>query len=123
MVKIGIIACKVAMDNLCPGCAKCFRAISEGSGNFSNLKGELVEVVFLTSCGGCPGLVPIKMDVINRTLSTLGQKVDVIYLGTCIQRAVENFSCPIDSGFVKASLEKLGVKVYIGTHSYPVYSV
>ncbi len=122
MVRIGIIACKVAMDNLCPGCAKCFKAANERSGNFNSITEGSLEIVFLTSCGGCPGLIPIKMDIINRTLSTLDQKVDAIFIGTCVQRAIENFNCPIDPGFVKASLEKLGIKVYIGTHAYPIFS-
>lgn len=123
MARIGIIACKVAMDNLCPGCAKCFKAANERDGNFSSLSKEPLEIIFLTSCGGCPGLIPIKMDVINRTLSTLNQKIDAIYMGTCIQRAIENFNCPIDPGFIKASLEKMGIKVYIGTHSYPMHPI
>jgi len=122
MVKVGIIACKIAMDSMCPGCAKCFKAAAEKSGGFSNLN-EPAEIVFLTSCGGCPGLIPIKMDLINRTLSTLNQKVDIVYIGTCVQRAIENFNCPIDPGFVKTLLEKLGVRVIVGTHAYPIYHV
>ena len=117
-----MVACKIAMDNICLGCAKCFKAVNRRDGNFSSLPKEEAEVVFLTSCGGCPGLITIKMDSMNRTLSTLDEKVDIVYIGTCIQRAVENFNCPIDLGFVKTSLESMGIKVYIGTHSYPVFT-
>ena len=117
VVRIGVIACKTAMDNLCPGCAKCFKAINEQSGGFDSLE-KPIEVAFLTSCGGCPGLITVKMDLVNRILDTLGQKVDVVYLGSCVQRAIENFNCPIDPGFVKDSLEKAGIKVVIGTQAY-----
>lgn len=122
-MKIGIIGCKIVMDNLCPGCAKCFNALNQRTGKFAELKGEHVDVVFLTSCGSCPGPVTMKVDLITRTLSTLGTNVDVVYLATCVQRAVESFNCPIDLGLLKRSLEGLGYKVVIGTHEYPIFRV
>jgi predicted metal-binding protein len=121
MTKIGIIGCKVSMDTMCPGCAKCFHALNKREGKFKDL-GDDVEFVFLTSCGGCPGMIPVKMDLMNRILDTMGEEVDAVYIATCIQRAYENFGCPIDIGLVKSSLEKKGIKVVIGTHEYPVYS-
>jgi len=109
------------MDNLCPGCYKCLHSIYEKDGKFKSLGDEEVKLVFLASCGGCPGLVPIKVDLVNRVLDTIKEKVDIIFIATCMERAVENFNCPMDIGLVKSSLEKAGIKVVIGTHEYPVY--
>ena len=50
--KIGIIICDRYRS--CAG-GKCFRAVRDREGAFEMYKGEEVEVVGFTSCGGCPG--------------------------------------------------------------------
>jgi len=123
MVKIGIIGCKIMMDSICPGCIKCFNALHERVGKFSILKDENAEVLFLTSCNGCPGPITMKIDLINRVLDSFKNNVDIVFIATCILRAIELFKCPIDIETLKLTLESLGYKVVIGTHPYPIYAV
>ncbi len=122
-VKIGIIGCKKMIDEICPGCIKCFKALSERSGKFSTLPNEKVDVIFLTSCGSCPGPVTMKIDLINRILKTFDANVDIIFIATCVLRAIELFNCPIDIEVLKLTLESLGYKVVLGTHAYPIYKL
>ena len=51
-IKIGIIICDRYVR--CAG-GKCFRAMRNREGAFSQYKGEEVELVGYTTCGGCPG--------------------------------------------------------------------
>jgi predicted metal-binding protein len=119
MTKIGIIACKKQMDTLCIGCAKCFKALAEGAGMLADY--ETPELVFLTSCGDCPGFPVQRTSLMLSYLKPLDQDVEVIHLGTCIQSAVVNGKCPIDIESTKKKLEeKFKKTVVVGTHPYPL---
>ena len=52
MIKIGIIICD--RYRTCAG-GKCMRALRNREGAFAQYKGERVELVGYTTCGGCPG--------------------------------------------------------------------
>lgn len=52
MTKIGIIICD--RYRTCAG-GKCLRALQNREGAFARYKGEQVELVGYTTCGGCPG--------------------------------------------------------------------
>ena len=117
--KIGIVACKKMMDNICIGCAKCFKALAEGAGMFADYKAP--ELVFLTSCGDCPGFLVQRTGLLQSYLKAFEQDdVEVIHFGTCIQSAVLAGKCPIDIEDSKKRIEeKFRRKVVVGTHPYP----
>jgi len=52
MKRIGIVICQ--RYGSCAG-GKCFRALEQREGAFGRYRGEDVQVVGYTSCGGCPG--------------------------------------------------------------------
>jgi predicted metal-binding protein len=118
MTKIGILACKKMMDTICIGCGKCFKALAEGAGMFADY--ETPELVFLTSCGDCPGFPVQRTGLLLSYLKPFDQDVEVIHLGTCIKSAVVAGKCPIDIQAAKKNLEeKFKKTVVVGTHPYP----
>ncbi|MEM0078913.1 MAG: CGGC domain-containing protein [Nitrososphaerota archaeon] len=120
MVSIGIIACEKMMDKICPGCLKCFKAVWEGAGMFTEYDPAELNITYITSCGGCPGFIVNKVGMMRGYGKFYERDVDVIHIGTCIQSAATIGRCPIDLEQVKKKLEeKFGKKVVIGTHPYP----
>ncbi len=109
MVKIGIIICD--RYRTCAG-GKCFRALREREGAFSIYRGQDVEVVGYTTCGGCPGgnieYAPAEMKK---------NGVEVIHLATGF--LVGYPPCPWIDYFKKFIEEKYGLKVVLGTHPIP----
>ena len=59
MAKIGIISCANIKDKHCIACLKCFKAMKERLGEFARY--DDIEIVFMSDCGGCPGLTIPKM--------------------------------------------------------------
>lgn len=115
--RVVIIGCERIKDRTCIACTKCFKAARENAGKFEGL-GD-IEVVGLTSCGDCPGLVVPKMNLVNEVIEGLGEEFDKIFLGTCMVAAVNNAYCPVDLDEQKAILEgKFGKEVIIGTHPW-----
>ena len=55
MSKIAILYCKRVQDHSCIACVKCYKGISEKNGEFA--KYDEIELVAMTDCGDCPGLV------------------------------------------------------------------
>ena len=76
MKKLGIIICN--RYHTCGG-GKCLRAFHNRDGAFARYKGEDVQLVGYTTCGGCPGgnveYVPAEMKK---------NGADVIHLATCM---------------------------------------
>jgi predicted metal-binding protein len=109
MVKIGIIICD--RYRTCAG-GKCFRALREREGAFSIYKGQDVEVVGYTTCGGCPGgnieYAPAEMKK---------NGAEVIHLATGF--LVGYPPCPWIDYFKRFIEEKYGLKVVLGTHPIP----
>ena len=117
MAKIGILSCENIQDSHCIGCIKCHKAISDKEGTFGDH--DDIELVFWAGCGGCPGLFMPKMTLIDEMVTHLGRTYDVVHLGTCIQKAVNTASCPIDLDDMKQKIEdKWGKKVVVGTHPW-----
>lgn len=120
MVAIGIVACEKIMDRICLGCLKCLKAIWEGAGKFAEYDPTDLRLVYLTSCGGCPGFIFNKVGAIRALGKSLDVDAEIVHIGTCIQSAVAVGRCPIDLERTKQKIEeKLGKKVIIGTHPYP----
>jgi len=115
--KILIITCDKIRDKSCIACAKCFKAVKENAGNFEG-HGD-IEIVGMTSCGGCPGLVVPKLKLVNSVIEGLDRDYDIIYLGTCMVAATNTAHCPLDLNDLKAMLKsKFGKDVIIGTHPW-----
>ncbi len=117
MAKIVILYCKRAKDHSCIACMKCHKGIAEHAGEFA--RHETIELVGMTDCGDCPGLLVPRVKLLKEMAGTLGRPFDTVHLGTCIKVAMETAQCPIDFEQVKTTLEKsFGVDVILGTHPY-----
>jgi len=117
MANILIISCSKIRDISCVACMKCFKAAGRKEGEFA--KYDSVQIVGLSGCGDCPGLVMPKVGLVMEMADYLLQDIDAIHIGTCVVRARNTAACPIDLDGIKAKLEgKFGKLVIIGTHNY-----
>lgn len=117
MSRIAVLYCKRIKDHSCIACAKCYKGMDERNGEYA--QHEEIELVAMTDCGDCPGLVVPRVKLLSELTKTLGREIEVLHLGTCIKLAMETAECPIDYDDLKVTLEnKFGVKVILGTHSY-----
>ena len=115
--KVGIITCQSIQDISCIGCAKCYKAAREKTFAFEG--NEDIQIIFKTSCGGCPGLVLPKLALQKLVITDLGDTVDQIYFGTCVQKAKAVMNCPMNLDAIKSKLEEsFNVPVAVGTHDY-----
>jgi predicted metal-binding protein len=118
MKKVAIFYCKRIQDHTCIACAKCFKGAREKAGEFGHFDDD-IEVVALTDCGDCPGLLMPRVTMIMGMLDDMGQTPDAIHLGTCIKMAMEHAECPLDADELKLKIEaKFGKPLYLGTHPY-----
>jgi predicted metal-binding protein len=116
MAKIAVLYCKRIKDHSCIGCAKCYKAMKEKSGEYA--RHDEIELVAMTDCGDCPGLVVPRVKLLTWMAKGMGRDLEVIHLGTCMKLAMETAGCPIDFDDIQIMLEKkFGVKVILGTHS------
>lgn len=117
MAKIAILYCKRIKDHSCIACAKCFKGIQEKNAEFA--RHDEIELVAMTDCGDCPGLLVPRVKLLSELTKNLGKDIETLHLGTCIKLAMETAQCPIDWDEMKLVLEKkFGIEVVLGTHSY-----
>ena len=117
MTKIAILYCKRIKDHSCIACAKCHKGMAEKNGEFAQY--DEVELVAMTDCGDCPGLVVPRVKLLSETTRGLDRPFDAIHLGTCVKLAMETAQCPIDLDELRPLIEaKFGVPLRLGTHSY-----
>ncbi len=117
MARIAILYCKRVKDHSCVACAKCYKGLREGNGEFA--RHDEIELVAMTDCGDCPGLVVPRVKLLSEVTSSLGGGIDVVHLGTCVRLAMDTAECPIDLDRLVPILEsKFGVEVVLGTHAY-----
>jgi predicted metal-binding protein len=117
MSKIAVLYCKKIKDHSCIACAKCFKGMQEKNGEYA-LHDE-IELVGMTDCGDCPGLVVPRVKLLSDVAKGMGREIETLHLGTCMKAAMENANCPIDFDALKATLEqKFGLEVVLGTHAY-----
>jgi predicted metal-binding protein len=107
--KIGIIICDRYHD--CAG-GKCFRALKNREGAFSIYKGQEVELVGYTTCGGCPGG---NVEYCVEEMKKNG--ADVVHFATGL--VVGYPPCPHIDDFTNFVKQKYGVGVVVGTHPIP----
>ena len=117
MSRIAILYCKRIKDYSCIACAKCYKGMAEGNGEFAHH--DDVELVAMTDCGDCPGLVVPRVKLLNEVTKQLDRPIEKLFLGTCIKLAMETAECPIDFDDLKVTVEnRFGMEVVLGTHSY-----
>ena len=107
--KVGIIICD--RYRTCAG-GKCFKALKNREGAFSVYKGQKVELVGYTTCGGCPG------GNVEHCVGEMKKNgVEVVHLATGM--VVGYPPCPYIDFFCSFIKQKYGVDVIIGTHPIP----
>jgi predicted metal-binding protein len=117
MARVAIIYCKRIQDHSCIACAKCHKAIHLKDAEFA--RHEDIDLVAMTDCGDCPGLVIPRIKLLREIARGLGREFEVVHLGTCVKTAIETAQCPIDFDELKVRLEKdFGLQVVLGTHAY-----
>ena len=117
MARVAILYCKRIKDHSCVACAKCYKGIHEKAAEFA--QHEDIDLVAMTDCGDCPGLVIPRVKLLREVSKGLDREFDVVHLGTCIKTAMETAQCPIDFDELKVRLEKdFGLQVVLGTHAY-----
>lgn len=109
MKKIGIIICH--RYHSCAG-GKCLRAMRNREGGFSLYKNEEIELVGISTCGGCPG------GNVEYTPAEMKKNgAEVIHLATGL--VVGYPPCPRIESFCNFIPAKYGLDVVIGTHPIP----
>jgi predicted metal-binding protein len=117
MARIAVLYCKRIKDHSCIACAKCYKAMAERNGEYG--RHDEIELVAMTDCGDCPGLVAPRVKLLKEVTTGLGREIEVLYLGTCVKLAMETAQCPIDFDELKLVLEKkFGIEVILGTPTY-----
>ncbi len=117
MTRIAILYCKRIKDHSCIACTKCFKGIREKNAEFG--RHDEIDLVAMTDCGDCPGLVAPRVKLLTDTAKEMGRAIETLHLATCMKSAMSTSACPLDYDELKASLEnKYGIKVVLGTHSY-----
>ena len=117
MARIAILYCKRIKDQSCIACAKCFKGMAERNGEFA--RHDEVDLVAMTDCGDCPGLVVPRVKLLSEVTKQLGREIEVLHFGTCVKLACDTAECPLDLDALIPTLEsRFGVKVVVGTHSY-----
>jgi predicted metal-binding protein len=117
MAKIAMLYCKRIQDHSCIACAKCYKGIALKSGKFDQY--DEIDLVAMTDCGDCPGLVFPRVKLIDEITKNLDLSIDMLHFGTCIMKAVETAACPINLEQIKKFIEgKFGINVVFGTHEY-----
>lgn len=118
MARIAIISCEKVRDSSCIGCIKCFKAMEEKNGEFARYPDGL-QVIAMSVCGDCPGLVMPRLTLVKEMAQQLGREFDTVHLGTCMVKAVNTAACPINLDKLKGMIETvMGKQVVIGTHTY-----
>jgi predicted metal-binding protein len=108
-IRVGIIFC-----DRYRACAagKCLRALARREGAFSEYAGRAVELVGITSCGGCPGG---NVEYAPGEMKKNG--AEVVHLATGL--VVGYPPCPHLDAFRRFIPEKHGLRVVVGTHPIP----
>ena len=81
MTRIAIIYCKRIKDHSCIACAKCYKGIHEKNAEFG--RHSEIDLVAMTDCGDCPGLVVPRVKLLTEATKNLGREIETLHLGTC----------------------------------------
>lgn len=100
-MKIGLIRC-MQTEDICPTTA-CLSVIKNKKQAFEGIS-EQIEIVGITTCGGCPG-----KKAIIRAKEMVTRGADTIVLASCITKGT-----PIDFACPHAQIMKLSIKKQVG---------
>jgi predicted metal-binding protein len=116
MARIAILYCKRIKDHSCIACANCYQGIHDKNGEFA--RHDDIDLVAMTDCGDCPGLVVPRVKLLTEVAKGMGRDIETLHLGTCVKAAMETADCPIDYDALKVILEKkFKLQVVLGTYS------
>ena len=97
-MKVGLIRC-MQTEDMFPA-TTCFKVMNTKKLAFENIE-EDIEVVGLTTCGGCPG-----KKAVTRAAEMVKRGADTIVLASCITRGNPiGFACPHAEQMI-AAIEK-----------------
>jgi len=112
MVRIGILTCTNATQDLGCSSASCLSDFRKRRGAFTEYPAEQpLDLVGIINCPGCPTLTgPDKL--LQRVRALTGFRVDAIHFSYCIKAL-----CPFKENYAKALQEAFPkIKIVIGTH-------
>jgi len=109
MTKVGIIICD--RYHTCAG-GKCLRSLKERVGGFARYRNDEVELVGITTCGGCPGG---NVEYAPEEMKKNG--AEVVHLATGL--VVGYPPCPYLDYFRDFIPRQFGLDVVVGTHPIP----
>ncbi len=105
-MKVGLIRC-MQTEDMCPA-TTCFKVMNTKKIAFENIE-EDIEVVGLTTCGGCPG-----KKAVTRAAEMVKRGADTIVLASCITRGNPiGFACPHAEQMIAAIEKKVGNEIRI----------
>lgn len=110
-MKVGLIRC-MQTEDMCPA-NTCFKVMDHKKLAFEHVE-EDIEVVGVTTCGGCPG-----KKAVTRAAMMVKRGADTIAMASCISRGNPiGFACPHFVQMKTAIEEKLGpdIKIIDYTH-------
>lgn len=105
-MKVGLIRCQQT-EEACPATTD-FKVMREKSGAFQGVEEE-IEMIGLTSCGGCPG-----KKAVFRAREMVKRGADTIVFASCISKGTPiDFACPFAGKMRSAVVAALGTDVRI----------
>ena len=114
-MNIAVMGCEKIKDETCIGCQRCLPAFDRREGEFELYKDrDDVKLIALFHCGGCPATSPVlRMVQLRDWMAPMGEKIDVLHLGTCVKN-----HCAYKDRLLEAVNNKAGIPVVEGTHPY-----
>jgi predicted metal-binding protein len=114
-MNIAVMGCEKIKDETCIGCQRCLTAFHRKEGEFARYKDDPdARLVALFHCGGCPATSPVlRMVQLRDWMATMGERVDVLHLGTCVKN-----HCAYKETLLQVVNRKAGIPVVEGTHPY-----
>lgn len=114
-MNIAIMGCQNIKDITCIGCQRCLTAFHRKEGEFERYKDNSdSRIVAIFDCGGCPATSPVlRMKQLKDWITPMGEKIDVLHLGTCVKN-----HCFYKEQLVEMVRKKAGIPVIEGSHPY-----
>jgi len=78
MARIAVLYCKRIKDHSCVACAKCYKGMREKNGEYA--QHDEIDLVAMTDCGDCPGLVVPRVKLLSEVSKNLGREIEVLHL-------------------------------------------
>ncbi len=119
MIKIGLINCGNATQDLNCAAIGCLKAINNRAAYFADYpEDEALELTGIISCAGCPTLAaPAK--ILKRVKSLVEYNIDVLHFSFCMKHG-----CPFKNKYEKIIKAKYpDLKIVHGSHPDPVEAV